>query len=270
MTVGHRQVGGRRWTRRAAVIAALAIALTTTSVSAAHASSTYRTLDAVNVRMSPNTQSVIAYQIPKGQHVSIDCYVTGERVSGTTVWNRLTGTGGYITDSLLLTGSDDPVVPKCPTASKKPNDPATCYADDCDGLDPQSTSCVQDARTLKSWKAKVGSATYGRFEMRYSPKCHSNWVRFIPTQGLTGLIGNLAGGIVNSSPTIWRDGVPGSERGIGGKTAASLLADTTTWSQMITADGRTCGSVTLSGTERSDFGRGGTYALGTYTSPCLS
>lgn len=261
--------GRAGWTLRAVLVAMLAIAVTSSGVSAAHAANTYPTLDVVNVRVSPNTQAVVMYQVPKGQRVSIDCYVIGEQVSGTKVWNRL-ASGGYITDSLLLTGSDDPVVPKCRATSTKSSDPATCYAEGCDGLDPQATTCVQDARILKSWKARVGDHNYGRFEMRYSPKCHSNWVRFIPTQGMTGLLGNLTGGIVNSSPKIWRDGVGGSERGLGGMTDPSMWADTTTWSQMITADGKTCGSVTLSGTERSDYGGGDTYELGTFKSPCIS
>lgn len=270
------RIGGRRWKwlSRGAAVIAVALAVTAGGTGVANASSNYPTLDLVNVRLSPSTDAPILYQIPKGQKVSIDCYVTGEKVSGTTIWNRLSGAGGYITDSLLLTGSDDPVVPKCATGSTAPSkssaDPASCYADSCAGLDPQLTSCVQDARTLKRWKVKIDGSYYGKFEMRYSPKCHANWVRFLPIGGVSGFLDNWSGGTIHATPKIWRDGVAASEQGIANRTDASMLEDPNSWTKMVNADGKTCGSVTVTSTERSDSGQGERNELGVYEPPCIS
>ncbi len=78
----------------------------------AFAAGTYPTLAAANIRSQPTTASTILRTVAKGTQLTIDCYETGQAVSGVTIWNHLTS-GGYISDTLLLTGSNNPVVPKC-------------------------------------------------------------------------------------------------------------------------------------------------------------
>ncbi|MCT7657294.1 CHAP domain-containing protein [Mycobacterium deserti] len=61
--------------------------------------------------------------------VVIVCYFRGEAFSGgpyrltTNIWNRL-DKGGYVTDAMLDTGSDDPVVPRCEGETPAPVAPA--------------------------------------------------------------------------------------------------------------------------------------------------
>lgn len=78
----------------------------------AWASGTYPTLNVANIREAPTTNSEIIKTVPKGAQLTIDCYSIGESVGGVTLWNHLTS-GGFISDTLLLTGSDGPVVPQC-------------------------------------------------------------------------------------------------------------------------------------------------------------
>jgi uncharacterized protein YraI len=262
----------QRWMPRVAASAALVVAITSASTVVASASSSYPTLNVVNVRVGPGTHAPILYQIPKGQFVSIDCYTTGELVSGTTIWNRLSGTGGYITDSLLLTGSHAPVVPECASGGGEVSaqDPATCQAEGCSRLDPQQTTCVQDAQTLMSWEVTIDGSNYGHLEMRYSAKCHSNWVRFVPTSGLRGFLGNWFGGSIHSTPAIWREGHTESRQGLADRSAPSAFGDPTSWTRMVNADGTTCGAVALVWTEPSTSGQDDRTELGTFEAPCVS
>ena len=65
--------------------------------------------------------------IRNGTRVVITCYVRGDLFAGgpfggaSDIWNRRQG-GGFVTDRLLDTGSNDPVVPPCtgPDAIGKP------------------------------------------------------------------------------------------------------------------------------------------------------
>lgn len=73
----------------------------------------------INVRSGPSTGSQLLRTIPNGTRVAITCHVRGEVYRGgpygrpTDIWNRLTDGGGYVTDGMLETGSNDPVVPVC-------------------------------------------------------------------------------------------------------------------------------------------------------------
>ena len=97
-------------------LAALATGIVALSVLAgglpAYAAGTYPTLAASNIRSQPTTGSAIIKTVPKGTRLTIDCYATGQAVSGVTIWDHLTS-GGYISDTLLLTGSNRAVVPAC-------------------------------------------------------------------------------------------------------------------------------------------------------------
>jgi len=78
----------------------------------AYAAGTYPTLANSNIRSQPNTSSPILMTVPKGTRLTIDCYMSGQAVNGVTIWNHLTS-GGFISDTLLLTGSNNAVVPLC-------------------------------------------------------------------------------------------------------------------------------------------------------------
>ena len=73
----------------------------------------------INVREGPGTNTRILRTIGNGARVTIVCHVRGQVFTGgpfrvsTDVWNRLDGVGGYVTDAMLETGSNNPVVPVC-------------------------------------------------------------------------------------------------------------------------------------------------------------
>lgn len=155
-----------------------------------------------------------------------------------------------------------------------PSSPATaalqsCYGSSCEGLNPSNTVCASDARTILSRNAVVPSGNYGHLELRYSPKCHSNWVRFTAWHGVRAWLGDFSGGIVGGSPWIWRAGVPNSLRGVIGK-SGSFGFGQSNWTAMVTANGTTCSSVGIYSTEKSSSGSGSRYSLGTYNAPCIS
>lgn len=70
----------------------------------------------VNVRENPSTSTRVLRTIGSGQRVPLDCYVRGQAITGpygtSTIWYRIDG-GGFVTDSYLETGSNNPVTPAC-------------------------------------------------------------------------------------------------------------------------------------------------------------
>ncbi|WP_157897691.1 CHAP domain-containing protein [Mycolicibacterium rutilum] len=76
----------------------------------------------LNVRSAPSANSQKIGSIADNSRVVIVCHSRGDEFSGgpyrltTNIWNRL-DTGGYVTDAMLVTGSNDPVVPRCDAAS---------------------------------------------------------------------------------------------------------------------------------------------------------
>jgi uncharacterized protein YraI len=122
MKVSTRKVASKRWPLRIAAVSALSAIIVATSATAAFASGTYPTLANSNIRSGPSTGYSVIGSVPKGAHVTIDCYLSGENISGTTIWDHLTS-GGYISDALVLTGSDSAVVPVC-GSSTPPAPPA--------------------------------------------------------------------------------------------------------------------------------------------------
>jgi surface antigen len=72
----------------------------------------------LNVRSAPSASSQTFRTIPNKTQIVITCYMRGAAFSGgpyrltTNLWNQLDG-GGFVTDAMLDTGSNDPVVPPC-------------------------------------------------------------------------------------------------------------------------------------------------------------
>ena len=72
----------------------------------------------LNVRAAPSANSGKVGSVADRTSVVIVCHVRGDVFSGgpyrltTDLWNRLE-TGGFVTDAMLITGSNDPVVPHC-------------------------------------------------------------------------------------------------------------------------------------------------------------
>jgi hypothetical protein len=70
----------------------------------------------MNVRASASTSAAVKGLAANYAKVTIECYVDGDSVTGTfgtsTIWDRI-GTGHYVSDTYLQTGSDQPVAPHC-------------------------------------------------------------------------------------------------------------------------------------------------------------
>ena len=108
----------------------------------------------LNVRSAPSAMSQRVGSLRNGARITITCYARGTVFNGgpydmsTDLWNRLAG-GGYVTDAMLDTGSDGPVVPPCATESMRP-------------AVPRSTG-----DTVDSNPAEEGSALWGAMEKWY-------------------------------------------------------------------------------------------------------
>jgi len=72
----------------------------------------YPVFNSSSIRGGPGTDYAIVNSVSAGTRLSIDCYVTGESVSGSTIWNHVTS-GGFIADPLINTGTTSSVVPSC-------------------------------------------------------------------------------------------------------------------------------------------------------------
>lgn len=156
-----------------------------------------------------------------------------------------------------------------PAATAYASEPS-CIGEACERVNPADTNCTEDAYTILDRRAAVESGDYGRLELRYSPKCHTNWVRFTPWHGIQALLGNaLAKADIGGSPWIWRYGIAHSLRGKIGQ-SSPISVGITNWTSMVTADGTTCMSVGLYETESHDSGMSERRDLGTYNAPCIS
>src|SRR5262245_5334920 len=58
----------------------------------------------LNVRAEPTTQSAVVATLSSGTKVKISCQVTGQTVSGNSIWDYLPAYGGYVADAFLYTG----------------------------------------------------------------------------------------------------------------------------------------------------------------------
>ncbi|MEV5932029.1 SH3 domain-containing protein [Streptomyces sp. NPDC093250] len=70
----------------------------------------------LNVRSGPGTGYSIVKVLPEGSSVRINCQTPGTRVSGpygtSNIWDNI-GSGQYVSDAYIHTGSDGYVAPRC-------------------------------------------------------------------------------------------------------------------------------------------------------------
>lgn len=100
-----------RWGAAAAVVA-VTLGITTVLPETARADSSYPTMAAANARTAPTTTAPIVTVIPQGYPVSIQCVAHGQFVNGTDLWDYVPR-NGWVSDSLVRTGTDDAVAPLC-------------------------------------------------------------------------------------------------------------------------------------------------------------
>ncbi|MFD6055389.1 DUF2690 domain-containing protein [Agromyces sp. NPDC060279] len=106
------------------------------------------------------------------------------------------------------------------------------------GKDPQSSGCSAGSYTVKSWG--LYNSKYGQYqgtaELRYSPKCGTNWIR---------VTSNVAGNEVRGE-IITNYGASGAYRQGSGIVINRVRTD---WSTMIEAPGSACVYVSASITD---------------------
>ncbi|MGW7277952.1 SH3 domain-containing protein [Streptomyces sp. NPDC054844] len=70
----------------------------------------------LHVRSGPGTGYSIVRTLPEGSRVRIHCQTPGTRVSGpygtSNIWDGI-GSGQYVSDAYVRTGSDGYVAPRC-------------------------------------------------------------------------------------------------------------------------------------------------------------
>ncbi|POX38471.1 hypothetical protein C3486_22870 [Streptomyces sp. Ru73] len=70
----------------------------------------------LNVRSGPSTGAAVVRTLPAGSSVPIRCQRTGQRVIGpygtSDIWDCI-GSGQYVSDTYVHTGSDGFVAPRC-------------------------------------------------------------------------------------------------------------------------------------------------------------
>lgn len=117
---------GLRRRSRASLAAAGAVilgcsAVTTLMAPAAHADPIARALTDLTSRTAPyNTAAENFSYYSSGDTFAINCYVYGDAVGGPygteTTWDMISGSGDFVPDALVYTGSNSEVVPRCATA----------------------------------------------------------------------------------------------------------------------------------------------------------
>ncbi|MGH4033304.1 SH3 domain-containing protein [Actinomycetota bacterium Odt1-20B] len=92
------------------------LARETVTEAAATGAKSYPLAADVNVRSGPGTSYPKIGHLPKGTRVTITCQRPGELVKGPTgtsrIWDRI-GSGRYVSDTYVRTGSDGYVAPRC-------------------------------------------------------------------------------------------------------------------------------------------------------------
>ncbi|MEU5811083.1 DUF2690 domain-containing protein [Streptomyces sp. NPDC047718] len=82
-------------------------------------------------------------------------------------------------------------------ASSPASAATSCLGSTCNGLDPATTVCQNDARTVL-W------AGWNEVELRYSPTCRAAWAR--KTTGVPGRGISVTNSLGNSYSTVWNGG----------------------------------------------------------------
>ncbi|MER5489789.1 SH3 domain-containing protein [Streptomyces sp. NPDC002454] len=86
------------------------------TVTRAASATTYPVVATVNVRSGPGLSYPVVLQISGGSRVSIVCQKRGTTITGplgtTNIWDKI-GSGRYVSDAYVQTGSDGFVSPQC-------------------------------------------------------------------------------------------------------------------------------------------------------------
>ncbi|MFI6351015.1 SH3 domain-containing protein [Streptomyces sp. NPDC050560] len=84
--------------------------------SGASAATVYEVAYDVNVRSGPGLGYGVVGALRAGTYVSIGCQKDGQTITGplgtSRIWDRI-GSGRYVTDTYIRTGSDGYVAPRC-------------------------------------------------------------------------------------------------------------------------------------------------------------
>lgn len=152
------------------------------------------------------------------------------------------------------------------------NSTPDCYGSTCEGKDPSTTNCVDDAITIMRHGARNEGGAYGTLELRYSIKCHANWGRFNTDTGIRAVFQiGMKVAVSHAQPWIWRPGT--TPRGTANHAFGAI--GSSYWTEMITADGVACTSVdayTQDPSPADNKFSGGTGVLkhGPFNAPCVS
>jgi uncharacterized protein DUF2690 len=126
-----------------------------------------------------------------------------------------------------------------------PAQAAPCTYAGCNGLDPQTTGCSNDAVTKLDLVAGIGILA----ELRWSPSCHTFWtrLRWNPENGGQGQQAYIAGGVydANGKPVtkiVYTTAADGS-----GPTWTRMISQAYPWERFcaFTANGDGCKITTL-------------------------
>ena len=81
--------------------------------------------DYANTRNGPGTMYTVLGTVSAGAQIKLGCWSPGGEAKGpygkSTIWYRVIGRSGYISDAMVYTGSDDPVTQKCSNTLAPPN-----------------------------------------------------------------------------------------------------------------------------------------------------
>jgi hypothetical protein len=122
----------------------------------------------LNVRSKPSTQSAIVKTLSAGTKVQISCQVSGESVSGNSVWDYLPAHGGYVADAYLYTGHSAfiPGIAKCGESGCGTLDyKGQCQGSLlvwCEGGVKRSKDCSADGRSCGYQDSSVGYNCLGQ------------------------------------------------------------------------------------------------------------
>ncbi|MEA2371082.1 MAG: hypothetical protein QOH12_1476, partial [Solirubrobacteraceae bacterium] len=179
--------------------------------------------------------------------IAVQCYrpgVPNVPGSGDGMWEMASvasgqGRGtGWINEHFIKDGAvinqPSPGVPACnaspPPASQSPAPTPSggCYGDYCSGKDPETTGCATGSTTLAS-----NDLSGARLELRWSPKCKTEWARWI--QYPEGLKSDIPTALFAIQDTGYTQSASYDINGMPLNAAASVTSGgiTTSWTPMI-------------------------------------
>lgn len=133
------------------------------AVAADAATGTIKTSGAsLSVRKGPGTSYAKVGTVAKGTKVNIICQTTGSSVKGTygtsNIWDKI-GTGRFVSDAYVYTGSDGRVAPSCGGSTPAPSTPSGVignnypYSGQTSGVDPWNFYKGQ-CTSFAAWRAR--------------------------------------------------------------------------------------------------------------------